>query len=325
MSDLFEYQISPNRLHPNYVSLVTSEVHDQARALMNQIYKRMGDPNGNFCKEFQGNGFHARVFELALFAYLDTAGFDVSHAHEQPDFVASREGSTICLEATTANPPDGRDRDVSVLQLEAIADDELRDKVYREFPQRILMALSKKVRHRYHLLPQCVGHPLVIAVGPYFEPGSVTYTDEALVNGLYGVGETHGEPLHRAPFFSEPKNRSISAVLFTNQFTVPRFFRIGTAFPRDDVRQVTRSGFFYKATGGPDYSVYEYEYFLGDPRVPPETWSQGVTLFVNPEADVPLPNGGLPCTSVFEVQQGHLRRIVTGLHTVTSFMIVSRR
>jgi hypothetical protein len=326
-NDLFEQQIPDNRLHPNYAALRISLVHDQTRALMNALYSRMGDPNGNFRDDFQSNGFHARVFELALFAYLDGAEFEVDHTYEQPDFLASRNGATICLEATTANPPDGRDRDVSVLRLEAITRDKLREKVYREFPRRILMSLSKKVQHRYHLLPQCAGRPLVIAVGPYFEPGSTTYTDEALVNGLYGVGETHGAPWRRTPFFLDPENRSVSGVLFTNQFTVPRFFRLGTALPRHDVQAVIRTGFCYEDAGGPAHSIYEYQYRLGDPRVPAETWSQGVTLFINPEADVPLPDGALPCTSVFEVRQGRLRRIVAGFHTVTSFMkvVVSER
>ena len=133
--------------------------------------------------------------------------------------------------------------------------------------------------------------------------------------------------VRRTPFFLDPENRSVSAVLFTNQFTVPRFFRLGTALPRHDVQAVIRTGFCYEDAGGPAHSIYEYQYRLGDPRVPAETWSQGVTLFINPEADVPLPDGALPCTSVFEVRQGRLRRIVAGFHTVTSFMkvVVSER
>ncbi|MHB8252174.1 MAG: hypothetical protein ACYDEV_00385 [Acidiferrobacter sp.] len=323
MKDLFEQKIPKDRLHPNYEALSTSPVHDQVRVLMNHVYNHMGDPNGNFRKDFQGNGFHARVFELSLFSYLDAAGFDVDHTYEQPDFLASRDGTTICLEATTANPPDGRERDVSILRLEAVVNGELYEKVYREFPRRILMSLSKKVQHRYHLLEQCVGNPLVVAVGAYFEPGSMMYTDEALVSCLYGLGETHGPPLRDTPFFLQPQNRSISAVLFTNQFTVPRFFRLGTTLPHEGVETVVRTGVFYQDINGPMHSIGKYEYRLGNPCAPVETWQQGVTLFLNPEADVPMAADGLPCTCAFEVQDGYLKRIITGFHTATSFMTIS--
>lgn len=322
MTSLFDCRRSMDKLHPNFVALRGSQQHDQARALMDQLYRRMGDPNGNFRKDFQGHGFHACLFELALFAYLDSAGFDVDHTKEQPDFLASRDGVTVCIEATTANPPDGVDRDVSIRHVAPFAsEDEARHKVYRDFPARTISSLSKKVRHRYHELPHCQGRPFVVAVAPYFEPGSVTYTDEALVHCLYGCGETHGPPLTGTPFFLQPDNRFISAVLFTNQLTVPRFYRLGTTFPQMGVAKVVRQGVCYEDRNEATYRIRNYRYCMGDQSAPIETWHQGVTVFANPEATVPLPAGILPCTSSFAVRGDTLRRTILGFHTAYSFML----
>jgi hypothetical protein len=321
--DLFELSIPAARLHPNYAALYDSPFHAHARAFMNDIYRRMGDPNGNFRRDFQEAGFHARVFELAVFAYLESAGFHVDHSHNQPDFLASQNELTICIEATTANPPDGHDRDVSVMGIKPLSEDQLHEKVYREFPRRVLSSLNKKLRHHYHDLQQCIGRPLVIAAAPYFEPGSVTYTDEALVDVLYGCGERHGKPVTKTPFFLRPQTRAISAVMFTNQFTVPRFYRLGATYT-GDVAPAIRSGFLYQDHGGPTHSVGQYRYLVGDPSVPVETWQQGVTMFLNPYAARPLALNNLPCSSIFFSDDDGLHRLVRGLHTVTSFMEILR-
>ena len=64
----------------------------------------MGDPNGNFVDDYQADGFHSRLFELACFAYLEEAGMNLDRTHEAPDFLASRGGTRIAIEAsTTAN------------------------------------------------------------------------------------------------------------------------------------------------------------------------------------------------------------------------------
>jgi hypothetical protein len=49
---------------------------------------------------------------------------------------------------------------------------------------------------------------------------------------------------------------------------------------------------------------------------------QGVTLFLNPNAEVQLPANALPCSSVFSEEDGRLSRTVFGFHPVVSFTIV---
>ena len=52
---------------------------------MNDIALQMGDIDGNFVREFQTQ-FHARLFELACFAYLDSQGLTVDPSTIGPTF-----------------------------------------------------------------------------------------------------------------------------------------------------------------------------------------------------------------------------------------------
>lgn len=319
--DLFAVSDSDARLHPNFRALRDSPDHGDARALMNALYLRMGDPNGNFLGDFRGHGFHSRLFELACFAYLDDAEFAVDRQFAQPDFLAFKDGERVALEAVTANPPSGRDPDISVRHVKQISQEELEKKIYEEFPQRLLATLQKKLKHRYHKLPHCVGVPLVLITAPYFEPGSVFYSDDALLPCLYGYSETEIPRFRATPFFFMQYAASVSAVVYCNQFTVPRFFRLAPRSTNNaPALRVTREGMCMTDHTDSEFLVARYRYDLSDPSAPRETWAQGVTVYHNPNADIPLPAGLLPCTSTFRIDQVGLRREIHGLHTVTSMM-----
>jgi hypothetical protein len=325
MVDLFDSLQNPTWLHPNFVALRDSPFHSDAREAINTLFGRMGDPNGNFVRDFRGEGFHARLFEVAVFAYLEEAGFVMDRSHERPDFVASRNGVAIALEATTSNPPGGSDRDISIFQLRDISEDELRRKVRVEFPRRITSALRRKVNHRYDRLPQCQGRPLVLVIGPFFEPGAVCYTDEALVDCLYGPRTGAESSTSDDSFFAKASSEHVSAILFCNQFTVPRFFRLASSFPRAGMT-VVRKGAFYRNLDEENFGIGIYEHWLGEPSVPAETWHQGVTLFANPWARTPLDPELCPHTSRLWVDaEGQLHKDVGDFHPVTSFMAVHIR
>jgi hypothetical protein len=184
--DIFAATMPEAKTHPQFRALRDSQFHGEARSLMNELYTRMGDPNGNFIYDFQGDGFHSRVFELACFAYLESAGFSLDRSNEKPDFLAHRGEFTLAIEATTANPSTGRHTDISVLQMPELSEEQIADKVINDFPRRMSSILNRKLKHKYHQLPQCTGKPLVLMIAPFFEAGSVFYTDEGLVECLYG-------------------------------------------------------------------------------------------------------------------------------------------
>lgn len=315
--DLFSSIVAPERRHPQFVELHASLVHEKARTLMNALLNRMGDPNGGFVRHFQSDGFHSRVFEIACFAYLEEVGLSIDRSRERPDFLASGHGCRVAVEAVTANPPTGQATDISLRQMAPLSDDQVFDKANREFPGRIGKSLHKKLGHGYHNLDHCRNRPLVFMVAPFFEAGSGFYTDDALVYPLFGAPE--GPPNAIFPFFQREEAAAVSAVLYCNQFTVSRFFRLANDFNAHDAPATIRRGTCYRRHGDDELALSRFSHSLGSPGVPKESWSEGVTIFENPRARNPLPRGVLPGTCYLSVQDGFVTREVSDFHPVVSF------
>jgi len=202
-----------------------------------------------------------------------------------------------------------------------LSEAEIFEKVENEFPRRMTSVLQKKLAYRYHDLPHCLGKPLGPMVAPFFEPGAVFYTDESLLKCLYGVGGiTAGAA---APFFDLPDASSISGVLYCNAFTVPRFFRMATRLDNTEEVRAVRRGVCYTGDPNKDDSPHEFQFQVGDSSAPKETWYEGVTLFINPNANHRLQPSLLPRTGTFSVRDNVVDREVHGFHPVTSFMFIS--
>ncbi len=316
--------VPEHKMDPAFKALRDSKYHAEARQLINNIYNRMGDPNGNFVKDFQLNGFHARLFEVACFAYLDSLDIVCDRSYGMPDFMASKNGITAAIEAVTANPSDGKSRDISIMRLLNIPHDEMKKKCENEFLIRMANSLEKKIRHKYWELEHCSEKPLVFMIAPYFEPGSLCYIDESLAVYLYGIVDEHiynGRKV-TSGFFDKEGSRYVSAVIYCNQFTVPRFFRM-SANPNNNKSVITiREGFCLHRGNNSLLQTADYQYVLGDTDVPVENWWQGVTIFLNPNAVMPLPEGFLRSTSTFKVENDYIVRIVHDFHPLTSMMYV---
>lgn len=336
-SDIFDLLVDSTKAHPAFTSLKDSEAHAGARHLMNELYARMGDPDGNFIQDFQSDGFHSRMFEIACYAYLESQELKIDRSCQRPDFLASGKLGTVAIEAVTANPVSGRSTDISLRHLKQESFDEIVDKCDNEFPIRIGSSLYTKLKKRYWELPHCEGLPFVLLIGPFHEAGSTAYIDESLAAYLYGVQvfpdwvehngvlvrqifvkeHQYGNKKIPSNFFGQPGCEHVSAILFCNQFTVPRFFRMAM-MAGFDCRGITihREGVCLLEEGA--YLGYKYD--MRDPGAPPEHWWQGVTIFHNPNARIPLPEGFLNSTSSFRYEDGRLERSVRGFHTMTSMM-----
>lgn len=318
MIDLFDLKIQPERAHPQFTSLRGSPIHGGARALINVAFNEMGDPNGNFVRDFQGHGFHNRLFELSCFSYLRAAGLDLSSRHERPDFIASRGGRTVAIEVTSANPHADADPDISLLKMEELSEQEVHRRASKEFPARIGRSLRKKLRHRYHELPHVAGNPLVLMVAPSFEAAPGVFIDESLVPSLYSAAS---ETSDRA-LFADSRASSISAIAYCNSFTVSKFLRLGDPELLSTSYNTVCWGV---ALIGNHSSFLEFRYHVGDKDAPPELWSMGVTLFLNPNAAHPLDPSLLPASSTFACDDTGVFRTVRGFHPVTSFMFIEPR
>jgi hypothetical protein len=295
-------------------------VHDLARKDINAAFARMGDPNGQFAAYFQGPAFHARLFEIACFSYLEAAGFVAGRTYDAPDFMVAKSGLEIAVEVVTSNPPDSVSRNIGAMLIEDLPFERIVEKVAREFPRRMNAALKKKVRRGYHQEAHVAGKPIVLMTQPAFEAGANFYIDESLAPCLFGDGgESPG-------FFDRDDARPISAIAYCNGFTVSKFWRLSSPdLFRTTVRAV-REGYCLVELSDDPCEPRHYRFEVGDPLVPHETWAEGVTLFLNPNADTPLPHDILPasCTMAM-IRGGSLMKCVSGFHPLTSVMLASPR
>ncbi|SFJ30108.1 hypothetical protein SAMN02799626_01490 [Caulobacter sp. UNC279MFTsu5.1] len=320
MIDLFDPVLPEDRLDPLYVSLLRSPVHDLARSDINAAFARMGDPNGQFAAYFQGAAFHARLFEIACFSYLEAAGFVADRTYDAPDFMVAKDGVEIAVEVVTANPPDSASRNIGGTLIEDLPLERMMEKVAREFPRRMNTALKKKVRRGYHQEAHVAGKAIVLMTQPAFEAGANFYIDESLAPCLFGDGDEN------AGFFSRDDARPISAIAYCNGFTVSKFWRLSSPdIFRTRVRAVRKGHCLVELSDNP-CQPRRYGFEVGDPAAPQETWAEGVTLFLNPNADIPLVPAVLPASCTMAMTRGgSLMKCVSGFHPLTSVMLASPR
>jgi hypothetical protein len=143
------------KLNPAFTNLLQSSAHEGARKLMEDVYCRMGDPNGNFVRDFQGTGFYARVFELCSYAYLEFNNFEIDRRYERPDFLVSHEKRKVAVECVTSNPTEGSETDIIASFVKPLSEKEMLEKVMNEFPIRMASVLKKKLGKKYWELPHC--------------------------------------------------------------------------------------------------------------------------------------------------------------------------
>ena len=180
-------------------------------------------------------------------------------------------------------------------------------------PIKLGSALFSKLQKKYWELDHVRGKPLVFAIEDFHEPHSLAYTNISLIGYLYGIDTNwsintngdldisltaasfhkHGSKEIPSNFFSRPGAEYVSAILFSNSGTLPKFNRMGQAGKyRSEQIKMMRIGTCYNHTW--DLSIpLRFAYEVGDPDFP-ETWGQGLTICHNPHALHPLPLDSFP-------------------------------
>ena len=288
--------------------------HAPTRDAMQAVFDGMDNPDGNFVKDFQTTGFDARVWELYLYAWGTLSGhYQVYRPHDRPDFRFSRNLRTVWIEACVAG-----EGPAGTLRVDPDADEAARlmhqrERHYNFVPLRIGGALFRKLKEEYWTLEWVDGLPFVLAVADFHDPFPARDTSGALASYLYGVTEEilskEGEPLrrglkaipdHRKPtgatvptgFFNQPGAENVSAVLFSNAGTAPKFSRMGYDPERHAFLKMVRYGF--RANFDPNAIVpTPFAYVVGGDE-DQETWGEGMEVFYNPNARIPLPPNFFP-------------------------------
>lgn len=307
--DLFELQVPETRLSDGFRVVLRSRGFAPGRKVLNRTYADFVDVDGNFVEQFQTAGFDSRTWELYLFAYLRDVGFEVERPVEGVDFIATRNGVTVAVEATTANPSADPSRDAGWEAEPSNA--ELLQEVQHAIPIRLGSALFSKFQRRYWERPDVKGLPLILAIESFAGAESLHFSSTGLVSYLYGVWHdghhdsegtlvitprevsTHvlGEKTIPSGFFFQDDAEHISAIAFSNAGTVSKFNRIGYQEGLCAAGLVmTRNG--YRLSLDPNAAEPTwFEYRVGDRQ---ESWGEGLTIVHNPRALIPVEESLLP-------------------------------
>ncbi len=308
---LFAPVVPDSELHPSFKWLLHPYLHAPTRELMQSVFDAMPAVDGNFVRDFQTEGFDARVWELYLYTWGTRSGYyEVYRPHERPDFRFSRNLRTVWIEAVTAGaqgePPRLPPREDSGFERAR------HEKDYHYIPQRLGSPLYKKLRERYWELDWVSGLPFLIAIEDFHDPFPVRDSSRVLAHFLYGFTEAitsgPGEPLARqlrrvpdpvvgskkitAGFFDYTDAENISGVLFSNSGTAPKFSRMGYDPMQHGFLKMIRAG--QTADFDPNAVIPEaFAYLVGDGSYE-ETWGEGMELFHNPRAKIPVPPAFFP-------------------------------
>lgn len=309
--DFFTPRVAPERFDVGFRSLLELETWSSARGIIEPMMRWYEDVDGNFVEQFQTTGFDDRVWELYLFAAFVEMGYRVDRTQAVPDFTCESLDHEICVEATTVGPT----RIKGQIVPPPPRDTPEQQRVFlREYmPIKYAGPLTAKLAKRYWERPNVTGKPLLLAIADFHAPQSMTASRSGLPVYLNGIDYTwHHDAEGRlrihpfkidqhefngkvvpSGFFNLPGSEHISAVVFSNSGTLPKFNRMGllAGFGSPRVRMF-RQGLAVDqdpnaAVPRPFlHAVHEAGYA--------ETWCEGLEVHHNPRALIPLPRHALP-------------------------------
>lgn len=311
-----------------------------ARSIMNEMMRHFRDVDGNFVEQFQTTGFDARIWELYLYAALLEEGLYVEKPDPAPDFMVSRGGIKVFIEAVTVNPshnePAARPDDMPIVR----PPEEILKLNATKIPIKFGSALWSKLNRLkpYWEMEGVAGHPLVFAIADFHEKQSMTWTSTALINYLYGVShdfskdeqglliispvkiEMHEYEGKQVPsgFFLQANSENISAVLFSSSGTIAKFDRMGflAGFGLPGQRMI-RVGLKHKYDENSALpEPFRFEVKQGEVT---ETWAEGLSMFHNPHAKHPVDPRLFPNIAHHFYEEGQIRSLLPEFHPYTSF------
>ncbi|PDS69880.1 hypothetical protein [Rhizobium phaseoli] len=309
--DFFTHLHDPSRLHSSFVQLTLNEAYSPARAIIEPMMRWYQDADGNFIEQFQTTGFDQRIWELYLYAMLIEAGYLLSREHQVPDFCCSGLLGELYIEAVTVGPTVKGGRIIPPPPVDAPAQ---RLSYLQDYmPIKFGSPLFSKLKKEYWNQPHVAGKPFAFAIADFSSPMSMVHSRSALERYLYGYEhppafdangklvispvriEQHkwGDKVIPSGFFRLPRSEHVSAVIFSNAGTIAKFNRLGILgkFGSQNVLAI-REG--QMVDHNPN-SIYPKIFrVVVNSAGYEEDWIEGVSVFHNPNAAVPLPMEMLP-------------------------------
>lgn len=309
--DFFAIGCPRPQRHPDFLRLAELEAYSPARGMIEAMLRQREHADDAIVAEFQTKGFERRLWELQLDAALTELGYRLRRGRDLFNFLCSGPLGAFALKtlivgsaptAGAAVAPPRCDTPEALLAF-------LRHYMPIRFANTLLARLQRAGRRR----AKPAAGPLVYALADCTASVTLTGTRAALDLYLYGrdqdwrqdeqgrpqvslrKAETHcwENKVLRSGFFELPGADSISAVLFSNGGALDKCNRMGVLAGFGSGRVLlTREGLqvdhepgaagpkpFRRIVNEPDYT---------------EAWNEGLDVFHNPRALVPLPEHCLP-------------------------------
>ena len=333
--DLFTPVVPEDRLHPSFKGLA-HRGFEPARRILADIAGTFNDKDGNFVKDFQTTGFDARLWELYLHAYLLSDGFTLNEKESVPDYIATKAAQTIFIEAVTVNATQAKAADEAETAAKGLTGwDLFSHRMHNVYPIKFGSPLFSKMKKKYWEQGHVRGKPFILAIEDFHDTGSMAWTGSALELYLYGydywwyrevggelvvlseaIGE-HKDGAKQIPsgFFDLPDAEHISAVLFSNSATISKFNRMGflQGYQPENLCLV-RAGVCYNHEPHATEPLM-FRYVVGSPSAPKETWAEGLSIFHNPKAAVPVAENLFPGIAHHRLdEQNRMRSDVPAFH-----------
>lgn len=313
--DIFELQTLPDKLNKNFILLKDDEGFTPAKEIVREIAYSFIDCDGRFFRDFQTAGFDARMWELYLYAYLHEENFILDRQYNSPDYLCLKGGSKISIEATTVNPPDFLSTNDEQTFLNSF-------EIKHEYNTiRFAKALNKKLKKKYWEKSHVNGLPLIFAIQSFECLGDST----SIIRYLYGVNHgwvkdvtgkltiipekikkhRHEQREIKSGFFFLSDSENISAVLFSNSGTISKFNRMGriAGFGNNKI-QMIRTGVYLNPDPNATMPIpFSYEVNSENTN---EYWSEGLSMFHNPNAIHPIDTTLFPTISHHFYKEGQL-------------------
>jgi hypothetical protein len=330
--DFFRPIVPLDQLGTTFKRVKDSVGYSPARELVSAMMYYFDDPDGNFIQQLQTTGFDARVWELYLFAALHELGYGFDRTFPAPDYFCQGIRGQFFIEAVTINPTL-----VNGISVESgPPTDPAGFQRYRDdyMPIKFGSALYSKLKRKYWELPHVEGHPVVLAIQDFHFPHSMSWSEPCLAPYLYGkrFSATHdaagslvieakdieqhtwGSKVIPSGFFFQPGAEHISAVITNSQGTVAKFNRIGfRAGFGSRLVEMTRVGTRYVH----DPNAGSSQPFIDEINSPEfdESWVEGMNVYHNPRAVIPLSPHSLPTAAHHRLtQDGMLGSVIPKFH-----------
>ncbi|MGF6176264.1 hypothetical protein [Ensifer sp. 4252] len=299
--DLFTPVVSAPRQHPNFTNLLSDTDWD-IREVLSEWAEGFVDRDGKFVQEFQLT-FNSCWWELYLFAVLKSLGIEVDFSHDAPDFVASN--APLVIEAVISSHAQGA-KPEWLRTISDITGGQDIEQRYTETLARLYNSLDAKRRlyqSRYSGLPHVKGKAYVIAVHNFSTPDSFQLGDVAMQRLLYDFDGRqsflkNGEVSLPLGIFDRDEFTSVSAVIYSSLATYGKVRALGKS---------TADFVFQAARIRNNWELIPISANKNDYK---ESLRDGLRVFHNPRADVPLP------LNMFDVPDVREFRIFDGeIHT----------